>query len=800
MVKDATVRDEVILDRYRVIGSAGAGGFGTVVVAWDPRIQRKVAIKTIELSETDALRAALPGADAVSAPQDRAAGRAGNGAAADAGASVEADGARESARWHGVEPWGEYLASLDDDSRSEHGTASAAGEGDVPGAPDASRVDDVSRAVFPASGTHSPSMTGEEPLPRTPGDCAIDGVGVIETPPARASAGASSPAGAFEADQAAFFQAPAHLPGLDEARTAALLSDPRIVTVFDLEVRGCTAYLIMEYVEGITLTRLLADYDDVLTIDMVTAVFSTVAEALEVAHAHNVLHLDIKPDNILINVKGQVKVTDFGLSTLADASGRALCGGGTIGYMPLEQMRRRELDARTDEWSLAAVLYEMLVGRNPFRARDLEEAEAVIEGAELVLPSLGWSDLDSAIDDAIFYALDPDPGERYASVRDFAEEAERFLGDPARGARQLAVVVDDALAAAEEHADQGVAAGEDAEIRPRRLASFLGFFTSALPNADEGDAPQDDTGYSDAERVRRGGGTAQSRSVEKVQGVASRTSPLGSARARMAIAHVWAALTAGFIGYVASSNICAGPSMPSVIAAVPSATILLVCAAACALVAATMPHLGMLIALGALSASLIVAGAPVVGACMGVATAAWWYGAARASVADANVGLTLVASASVGCGVTAPFAAGLALKPARAALASLYTLLWALVLAASGPGGPVEWGLPLVWDFASVNVQAALAASLGYPSTWCVAAGWIAAGGVFSACRLQGSRALGFVGVILAAALMVAAVVAGAWLDAGRAAFDVPWEAIAPVLAAAIAAAFASSRIGPIAR
>lgn len=95
--------------------------------------------------------------------------------------------------------------------------------------------------------------------------------------------------------------------------------------------------------KGMTLTELLRDHDDRLTLDVVAAVFEAVAHALEVAHENGVLHLDIKPDNILINASGQVKVTDFGLATLADAQGFGVAGGGTIGYMPLEQMRRRTL-------------------------------------------------------------------------------------------------------------------------------------------------------------------------------------------------------------------------------------------------------------------------------------------------------------------------------------------------------------------------------------------------------------------------------------------------------------------------
>ena len=81
------------------------------------------------------------------------------------------------------------------------------------------------------------------------------------------------------------------------------------------------------------------------------------------------LHLDIKPANVLINRQGEVNVTDFGLATLADANGTGRAGGGTIGYMPPEQMRSEALDARCDEWALASLTYEMLVGDNPFAGK-----------------------------------------------------------------------------------------------------------------------------------------------------------------------------------------------------------------------------------------------------------------------------------------------------------------------------------------------------------------------------------------------------------------------------------------------
>lgn len=146
------------------------------------------------------------------------------------------------------------------------------------------------------------------------------------------------------------------VPGLEEARTAAKLSDSSIVQVYDFEVQDGMAYLILEYVDGMTLAEVLHMYPDEVDPDIVSAVFKAVAKALQVAHAHQVLHLDIKPENVLIDKQGHVKVTDFGLARLAGEAGYGAAEGGTIGYMPPEQMEQRNLSERCDEWLLQAWL------------------------------------------------------------------------------------------------------------------------------------------------------------------------------------------------------------------------------------------------------------------------------------------------------------------------------------------------------------------------------------------------------------------------------------------------------------
>ncbi|MDO4182084.1 MAG: serine/threonine-protein kinase [Coriobacteriia bacterium] len=350
---------QLLLGRYRILEQAGQGGYGAVYVAWDTSLQRKVAIKEIQLSELDAYRAAQGHA---SAPE--------------------------------ALPWEEDpTAGLD-------------------------------VLAYPSDPDFLGGAAAEGP--QVPADVRLNDV-----------------------DQQRFFS---HIPGLDEARAAAHLEDPNIVQVHDFQIVGTCAYIIMEYLDGMTLTQFLARYDDELTLDIIAAVFADVAHALEVAHENQVLHLDIKPDNIVITRKGVVKVTDFGLAALEDHEGNAYTHGGTIGYMPLEQMRQESLDARCDEWALASVAYEMLNGENPFLAPDLKGAEMAIERAELVLPSLMWNEFDAPGDDVLFYALDPDREERYETVTDFAEEFSRFLGDPKAGRKALHQLV--SAGPAEEDADE----------------------------------------------------------------------------------------------------------------------------------------------------------------------------------------------------------------------------------------------------------------------------------------------------------------------------------------------------------
>ena len=232
------------------------------------------------------------------------------------------------------------------------------------------------------------------------------------------------------------------IPGLAEARTGAMLSRPSIVSVYDFDTVDNEAFLIMEAIEGPSLAQIIDDTPPAtFDLDIAAAIVLAVGDAIEFAHENQVLHLDIKPDNILVNRNGACKVRDFGVSELADAQGFRKASGGTIGYMPPEQMNGHELDERTDEFALAAVTYEILTGKRPFAARSLDASAKLIQKFDIAPASSLRTDLDPGIDSVLFTALSPDPDDRYDSVEEFLAALMPYLGNPARGSRRLREIV-----------------------------------------------------------------------------------------------------------------------------------------------------------------------------------------------------------------------------------------------------------------------------------------------------------------------------------------------------------------------
>jgi hypothetical protein len=243
--------------------------------------------------------------------------------------------------------------------------------------------------------------------------------------------------------------------GLAEARTAALLNHPNIVTMYEWDTDEDEAYLIMEHVDGCSLADLLDAYSP-LDADEAAAVLTPVCSALAFAHDNGVLHLDLKPENVLVTRDGLVKVADFGVASLTNAAGQAISAGGTLGYMPPEQLRGEAVDARTDSWALGALAYEVVTGSVPFAADSIEEA---LRKAEDVVPPMPGDIIGAVpreIDDIVMTALAADPDARFTSAAGFGAQLLAVLGDPQSGREALREMVAELVAEEEATAHGGV--------------------------------------------------------------------------------------------------------------------------------------------------------------------------------------------------------------------------------------------------------------------------------------------------------------------------------------------------------
>ena len=153
-----------------------------------------------------------------------------------------------------------------------------------------------------------------------------------------------------------------------EALASARLTHPNIVIVHDFGEDGGVPYLVMEYVEGTTLSELL---DDALSPERAQNLVDQIAAGLDYAHSRGVVHRDIKPQNVLVTPEGRVVLADFGLARIMESAKRLTMTGGIVGtpeYMSPEQAAGRPTDQRTDIYALGVILFEMIVGSRPYTA------------------------------------------------------------------------------------------------------------------------------------------------------------------------------------------------------------------------------------------------------------------------------------------------------------------------------------------------------------------------------------------------------------------------------------------------
>ena len=202
-----------------------------------------------------------------------------------------------------------------------------------------------------------------------------------------------------------------------EAQSAGILSHAGIVTIHDIGEEGENAYIVMEYVDGTTLDKLLKSGLSRSTAGQL-AILREVAEALDYAHGKGIVHRDIKPSNIMIRSDGAVKITDFGVAKLTTATSMTQTGLalGTPNFMSPEQAQAHPIDGRSDQFSLAIVAFRMLAGVLPFDGPTLTAVLTKILWHE---PEYQGSALDPAVREVLGKALSKDPTSRFATCAEF---------------------------------------------------------------------------------------------------------------------------------------------------------------------------------------------------------------------------------------------------------------------------------------------------------------------------------------------------------------------------------------------
>jgi len=208
-----------------------------------------------------------------------------------------------------------------------------------------------------------------------------------------------------------------------EAKAAGRLNHPNIVTIYDVGRSGDVAYIAMEFLEGRELRDIMNE-EGLLPVAQVLEIVAQVAQGLAYAHEFDIVHRDIKPSNIMVIRDGHVKITDFGIARMASSSVRTQTGMvlGSPKYMSPEQVMGKEIDQRSDIFSLGVMLYEMLTGETPFQG---ENVNAIMYQTLNAIPAPPNS-LSAAVPEMVNFiaakALAKGVDDRYQDAKDMASD------------------------------------------------------------------------------------------------------------------------------------------------------------------------------------------------------------------------------------------------------------------------------------------------------------------------------------------------------------------------------------------
>ena len=217
----------------------------------------------------------------------------------------------------------------------------------------------------------------------------------------------------------------------NESRAINALSHPNIVKIYDVVLDAPNPYLVMEYVSGITLKEYI-DRKKPLPGRTAANIAGLVLTALQCAHENGIVHRDVKPQNIMVTEKGEVKVMDFGIARFAMSQSHTIDGNaiGSVHYISPEQALGGAVDQRTDIYSVGVILFEMLCGRLPFDGESpVSVALQQVEQNPKALRSLNPS-VPVGLEQITLHAMAKNPDDRYADCGEMIADLRRWLADP----------------------------------------------------------------------------------------------------------------------------------------------------------------------------------------------------------------------------------------------------------------------------------------------------------------------------------------------------------------------------------
>ena len=226
-----------------------------------------------------------------------------------------------------------------------------------------------------------------------------------------------------------------------EAQSAAGLEHPNIVNIYDVGSENGLYYIVMEYVEGITLKTYIEKKGQ-LSFKESASIAIQVARGIEAAHNKNIIHRDIKPQNIIISTDGKVKVTDFGIAKATSSNTMSSDVMGSVHYASPEQARNGFVDGRSDIYSLGIVMFEMVTGRVPFDGDTTVAVALQHLQEEIARPSIYAPDLPISFEKIILKCTQKTPDRRYQTIEELLTDIRRSLAHPDEDFVTIAPLVD----------------------------------------------------------------------------------------------------------------------------------------------------------------------------------------------------------------------------------------------------------------------------------------------------------------------------------------------------------------------